>query len=432
MTIQQLFTPEALQQHASRLKARHFTAGFDRMTGDAAVTWMQINGMCLCQQLAEGSYRPMPSMGFYRAKKNGGARLLSRLTAIDTVIQQILLEALTPVCEKAFSPNSFGYRPGRGVHMALEQYCTLGAQYAFAAKADPRGCFDHFGFEGIEAALRPFVEDADLRVLIMQQVRMPLLIDGQVVQREKGLLQGSLLSPLIMNICLHPLDAALDKTGTPFIRYADDLVLFADETPVLEERSSFVWQLLKQQYGLVPNVQKSRIAAPAQLEYLGCRFVHDRRGLLPVTTDEPVQDTYHSWRTYRPGNPRRSVDILTDGILRQRDFSLAFENEDGTFDIPIEVSSVINIYSDVVMDSGFLSKAMRRGICINLFDRHNRLVGRITPERPLVSPKLTFEQLNTYYDAPKRLALAKQLVLAALHHIKLNIRNQYKTTGRPP
>ena len=69
MTIQQLFTPEALQQHASLMKARHFTAGFDRMTGDAAVTWMQINGARLCLQLIDGSYQPMPAMGFYGKEK---------------------------------------------------------------------------------------------------------------------------------------------------------------------------------------------------------------------------------------------------------------------------------------------------------------------------------------------------------------------------
>ena len=426
MTIQQLFTPEALQYHASRLKARHFSAGFDRMTADAADTWVQINGQRLCQQLMDGSYQPMPAMGFYRAKKSGGARLLSRLTAIDTIIQLILLEALTTACEKAFSPSSFGYRPGRGVHMALEQYCTLGSQWAFAAKADLRGCFDHFSYDGIETALGAFVDDADLLALIMKQVRMPLLLDGQVVQREKGLLQGAPISPLVMNICLHSLDRALDKAKTCFIRYADDLVLFSNDSAELEGQVAFVWRHLKRKFGLTPNQQKNRIAAPAQMEYLGCRFVHDRRGLLPVAADEPVQDAYHSWRTYRPGNPRRSVDILTDGILRQRDFSLAFENEDGTFDIPIEVSSVINVYSDVVMDSGFLSKAMKRGICINLFDRHDKLVGRITPETPLVSPKITFEQLQVYYDAPRRLALAKQFVLASLHHMKLNIRNHYK------
>lgn len=140
------------------------------MTADAADTWVQINGQRLCQQLMDGSYQPMPAMGFYRAKKSGGARLLSRLTAIDTIIQLILLEALTPACEKVFSPSSFGYRPGRGVHIALEQYCTLGSQYTFAAKADPRGCFDHFSYDGIETALGAFVDDADLLALAKQFV----------------------------------------------------------------------------------------------------------------------------------------------------------------------------------------------------------------------------------------------------------------------
>ncbi len=110
------------------------------MTADAADTWVQINGQRLCQQLMDGSYQPMPAMGFYRAKKSGGARLLSRLTAIDTIIQLILLEALTPACEKVFSPSSFGYRPGRGVHIALEQLLLLEAR----TKELYYDCFDGF------------------------------------------------------------------------------------------------------------------------------------------------------------------------------------------------------------------------------------------------------------------------------------------------
>ena len=102
---------------------KSFHAGFDQMTPAAAATWLEINGEKLCKQLNAGSYDCMPALGFYVAKTNGQYRELSRLTAIDTIIQNAILEQITPDCELKFSDSSFAYRKNRGTGSALNRYC---------------------------------------------------------------------------------------------------------------------------------------------------------------------------------------------------------------------------------------------------------------------------------------------------------------------
>lgn len=103
------------------------------MSASEAVLWVDIDGKRLCRELDKGYYEPMPAVTFISAKKNGGYRHLAKLTAIDSVVQYAVAEAIDEICEAEFSPKSFAHRKGRGTSEAVELYCINARNYRLAA-----------------------------------------------------------------------------------------------------------------------------------------------------------------------------------------------------------------------------------------------------------------------------------------------------------
>ena len=152
-----IFSLDDLMAGCTELKRRNkFSPGFDRMTPDAAETWLQINGTQLCSQLNGGKYKVMPASGFYMAKADGSYRQLVRLTALDTIIQMVLLDKLSDYCAETFSTHSFAYQKGKGVGTALNAYCEYASEYPFADKTDIHACFDNIDHSVLEKSLGSF------------------------------------------------------------------------------------------------------------------------------------------------------------------------------------------------------------------------------------------------------------------------------------
>ena len=426
-----IINTDNLFTYAEMLNRKKFRPGYDSMTSEGALAWLRINGDRLCRELNDGAYRPMPAVGFRIAKTRGGYRRLSRLTALDTVIQQAILDAVTPLCEERFSENSFAYRSGRGVSAAVTRYIALAGTYGFAAKLDFTACFDNMDHGILENALKTFVNDEKVIALIMQYVRMPVSDDGEIRYPEKGILQGMPLAPLLCNIYLHGADCFMEEKGIPFVRYGDDIVLFSKTPEEAETWRDEVCAYYETEGRLSCNPGKCRIDSPSRLTYLGHRFESDRRGMIAESANDDSRVTYRTWRSGEITDPHRRVDILSDGILRQRDYDLLFETESGETDIPPMTTDVINIYSNVIFDDGFLKYAMKNGIRINIFDEQYNKIGTFLPDRPLKSPSLLHKQLLVYYDNDHRLRLAKEFVLAYLHNICLNVRYHNKENPMP-
>ncbi len=422
-------TVEALLEQAAELRRRGFRPGCDDMSARSAELWLRINGARLLAELRSGSYRPMPVLGYRCAKRDGGVRTLTRATAIDTVAQRCLLAVLTPVCEAHFADESCAFRPGRGVSEALRRYGQLGSAHRWAARIDPSDCFGSMDHTVLAGALADFFPDEKLVRQLLRFAQMPLWEDGSMTERRQGVPQGSPLGPLLCNIYLDALDRFLGEQGLPFVRYADDVVLFGNDRAALQEAQERTIAFMQTALKLKANDRKCALHAPFQLRYLGSRFSVDKDGFLVVGTDESLPAAYHAWKSGKLRDTGRSVHLLSDGILRQRDYTLLLDAEDGNYDIPAENTDCINVFSNVVFDSGFLLSAAAHGIVVNLFDRQGHLRGRFLPNVPLTGLPITREQLAAYHDAAHRLSLARAFVLGALHNLRLNIR--YYNKNKP-
>ena len=411
---------------AKALADRGFKPGFDSMTADALVIWLEINGDGLVRDLLSGRYKPLPAVGTNIAKKHGGYRRIVRLTALDTVIQQALLDAVHDEAERQFSPRSHAYRKGRGVSTAVAQYCAEGMAHSFAAKLDPTACFDNIDHSVLRAAVADFFGDEALTRLIMRLTEMPVIIDGEpgkIQETHKGILQGAPLSSLLCNIYFHSFDTFLEEQKIPFVRYADDTVLFADS---LEEIRLFLREaecFQSEKCKLKKNPAKCAVGSPSELTFLGYRFERGKNGnYTALEEDAPDHAYYRGWHISTPERENRAVDLLSDGILRQKEYSLVFENNEKEHEIPVMSTDSINIYSSVIFDTGFFKRAADCGITVNLFGQTGKLLGQFTPFSSLLSPRVTLEQFEAYFNVQKRVALAREFVLASIHNLRLVIR----------
>ena len=285
-------------------------------------------------------------------------------------------------------------RAGRGVNAALQKYCEYGSIYRLAAKIDPYQCFDTMDYEVLRESLQVFFDDEVLVKNLMKFAQMPVLEDGEPTERGCGIPQGSPLGPLFCNIYMHSLDMLLQERDFPFIRYADDIVLFANDTASLSAAIKLVESHLTQKLKLKLNPHKSQQRSPFGIKYLGHSFY-----------------------------------VGKDGILRRKDQSLLLDTETGNYNIPSRNTDIINVFSDVILDSGFLLTASRNGITVNVLDSKGHLLGSYLPNRPLRSPKVTVEQLYAYHDENHRCELAKAFILGSIHNFRLNIR--YYNKNRP-
>ena len=155
---------------------------------------------------------------------------------------------------------------------------------------------------------------------------------------------------------------------------------------------------------------------------MGHVFRRDKKGVIAYEQGGDLKYAYQTWHSSKPANNRGRIDVISDGIMRQKDFSLLLDAENEDVSIPVANTNTINIYSSVIFDSGFLEKALKHGITVNVFDKYGECVGSFYPNDSLKAPKVTHQQLLWYYDEKKRISLAKEFVLASIHNSLLNIR----------
>jgi group II intron reverse transcriptase/maturase len=250
------------------------SAGVDRMSVNALKDFVRTNSVRIAQALKQGDYRAQPILGVAIPKSNGKMRLLGIPTVTDRWLQQCVTQAITPKFEVDFKPHSYGFRPGKNAHHCViqaQQYINAG--FSHIVDIDLKSFFDEVDHCILLQLLYRKVKCKATLQLIRKWLRAPIMIEGKLVKRRKGVPQGSPLSPLLSNIMLHELDRQLEKRGCKYVRYADDFSIYCKKKTEARKMGNEVFLFLKDKLKLPINREKSGIRRPVNFKLLGYEFV---------------------------------------------------------------------------------------------------------------------------------------------------------------
>lgn len=267
--------PSNIQRAFRKVRAKDGAVGIDGMSTNALGEWLIENLDTLCIELKENRYMPSLVRGVQIPKPQGGYRQLGIPTVKDRLVQQAILQVLTPLYEPIFSEHSHGFRPKRSAHDALREsldYVKRGM--TTVVDLDLEKFFDEVNHHRLMWVLNQRIGDKVVLSLIHRFVKAGLLMGGLTSQRMKGTPQGGPLSPLLSNIVLDELDKELEYRGHCYVRYADDVKIFVGSTAagmrVKERIIGFIEDTLK----LRVNVSKSCVCACWELNFLGHAITH--------------------------------------------------------------------------------------------------------------------------------------------------------------
>jgi RNA-directed DNA polymerase len=257
----------------ARIKANRGAAGPDGVTVEDFPEWFTPRWNQIRRQLLDGTYQPSPARRVSIPKPDGGERNLSIPNLVDRVIQQAIVLILTPIFDPEFSESSFGYRPYRSAQDAVRQVQRIirnGRRQC--VDMDLSKFFDRVQHDVLMARVARKVRDKRLLKLIGRYLRAGVMVDGLCQRSDEGTMQGGPLSPLLSNIYLDDLDKELEKRGLPFVRYADDFVIFTASEAAAHRVYASVERFLRTKLKLKVNHDKSSVRRTDGLEYVGYEF----------------------------------------------------------------------------------------------------------------------------------------------------------------
>jgi RNA-directed DNA polymerase len=285
LLMEEICQRESLRRALQRVRQNKGVPGIDGMTVKKLSGYLKKHWPEIREQLLAGTYRPQPVKGVEILKPNGGIRKLGIPTALDRFIQQAIMQVLQKYWDKTFSEHSYGFRPGRSAHQAInrsQQYVDEG--YRWVVDIDLEKFFDRVNHDKLMGKLAKRIPDKRLLKIIRAFLNAGVMENGLVSATTEGTPQGGPLSPLLSNIVLDELDRELERRGHCFVRYADDCNIYVRSERagkrVMENISKFITRKLK----LKVNQSKSKVDRPWRCKFLGFRLIvgkETKRGIAP-------------------------------------------------------------------------------------------------------------------------------------------------------
>ena len=263
-----------------RVKKNGGSQGVDGMQVDELLPYLREHGGAIRQTLLGGKYQPKPVRRVAIPKPDGGVRLLGIPTALDRMIQQAIAQVLSPIFEEEFSDHSYGFRPGRSAHQAIQQarkYISEG--YKIVVDIDLEKFFDRVNHDKLMGLLSKRIEDKSVLRLIRSYLEAGVMLGGLVSPTGEGTPQGGPLSPLLSNVMLHDLDKELERRGHRFCRYADDGNIYVRSMRAGQRVMASISKFLEEQLKLKVNRKKSAVDYPQRRKFLGMSFYRSKEGV---------------------------------------------------------------------------------------------------------------------------------------------------------
>ncbi|WP_260678711.1 group II intron reverse transcriptase/maturase [Planococcus salinarum] len=252
--------------------------GIDGITVDELKEYLKEHKDELRQRIRTRKYQPQAALRVEIPKENGKMRKLGIPTVVDRVVQQAIHQVLSPVFEKQFSDFSYGFRPRRRCEMAIIQSLEfLNDGYDWVVDIDLERFFDTVNHDKLMRIIANTIDDGDVISLIRKYLVSGVMVKGTYEETPVGTPQGGNLSPLLSNIMLNELDKELERRELQFVRYADDALIFVKSEKAANRVMKSIVTFIEGKLGLIVNADKSRIARPKELKFLGFGYYYDSK-----------------------------------------------------------------------------------------------------------------------------------------------------------
>ena len=276
--IERVLSKDNLNEAYKQVVRNKGASGIDEMTCEEVKDYLKVNGDKLINQILNREYQPLPVRRVEIPKPNGGIRKLGVPTVVDRIIQQALVQVLTPIFEPTFSEYSYGFRPNRRCQNAIDRTLELiNEGYEWIVDLDLEKFFDNVPHDKLIRIIDNEVKDSDITSLIMKYLKAGVMVNGTFEKTDVGTPQGGNLSPLLSNVYLTLLDKELETRGLKFARYADDCVIFVKTENAAKRVMYSITRFIETKLKLKVNATKTHITRPNNLKYLGFSFYKDTK-----------------------------------------------------------------------------------------------------------------------------------------------------------
>lgn len=277
--LEKILDKENLNQAYKHVKENKGAPGVDGVTVDEAYENITKNKEKWLHQIRKRIYKPQPVRRVQIPKENGKMRNLGIPTVFDRIIQQSIVQVLSPIFEEQFSKTSYGFRPGRCCENAVVKALGyLNDGYEWIVDIDLERFFDTVDQDRLINIIMRTIKDGDVVSLIRKYLSAGVMDKGITKATEKGTPQGGNLSPLLSNIMLNELDKELEKRELRFVRYADDCIILVKSEKAANRVLESITKFIEKKLGLKVNAEKSKVTRPTQTKYLGFSFWKDAKG----------------------------------------------------------------------------------------------------------------------------------------------------------
>lgn len=248
-------------------------SGVDGVNTEELFSYIKEHKDEILEKIRTRKYKPQPVRRVYIPKENGKMRKLGIPSVIDRVLQQAIVQVLTPIYEKQFSNSSYGFRPNKCCEQAvIKALECFNDGYDWIVDIDLQSFFDEVNQDKLMAIIHRTIKDDDVISLIRKFLQSGVMEKCVVQKTTKGTPQGGNLSPLLSNIMLNELDKELEMRGLSFVRYADDCLIMVKSEKAANRVMESITTFITKKLDLKVNIEKSKIARPNEIKYLGFGF----------------------------------------------------------------------------------------------------------------------------------------------------------------
>lgn len=264
-----------LNQAITKVVKNKGSSGIDKMSVEEGKEYFYKHKEEIKKAIRERTYKPQPVKRVEIPKPDGGIRNLGVPCVIDRIIQQAIQQILSPIYEKQFSEYSYGFRPNRDCHKAINKVMEyLNNGYIYVVDIDLEKFFDTVNHDKLISLLLKTIKDGEVVSLIRKYLVSGIMINGVVIESEEGTPQGGNVSPLLSNIVLNELDKELETRGLKFVRYADDCMIFVKSLRAGQRVMESITNFIENKLRLKVNKSKSKVALYKEVKYLGFGFYY--------------------------------------------------------------------------------------------------------------------------------------------------------------